>query len=108
MRSSIVIFVILFIISLVPCYSQEKNSFPIPQIEFNPKHYVCYRTDLILKIDGKLDESTWQKAEWTNDFVNIEGDLKPKPRFRTRAKMLWDNEYFTLLRNWKSPIFGQL
>jgi hypothetical protein len=44
-------------------------------------------------IDGKLDEPAWQKAAWTEDFVDIEGSLKPKPRFRTRAKILWDADY---------------
>ena len=27
-----------------------------------PRSYVCYRTDGKLKIDGKLDEVSWQKA----------------------------------------------
>jgi hypothetical protein len=74
--------------------SQQKQSFPIPKIEFNPKHYLCYQSSLPLTINGKLDESVWQKADWTDDFVDIEGDLKPKPKFRTRAKMLWNNDYF--------------
>jgi hypothetical protein len=37
-----------------------------------------------------LDEPAWKTAAWTDDFVDIEGSLKPGPRFRTRAKMLWD------------------
>ena len=41
-----------------------------------------------LEIDGKMDEAAWQKAPWTPFFVDIEGDAKPKPRFKTRAKML--------------------
>lgn len=36
----------------------------------------------------------WQMVQWTDDFVDIERDLKPKPRFRTRVKMLWDDQYF--------------
>ena len=31
---------------------------------------------------------------WTDPFGDIEGDAKPRPRFRTRVKMLWDSEYF--------------
>lgn len=42
-------------------------------------------------MDGRLDDPAWANAPWTDDFVDIEGDLKPKPRFRTRAKMLWDD-----------------
>jgi hypothetical protein len=43
-------------------------------------------------IDGRLDKPAWSSAPFTDDFVDIEGDAKPKPRFRTRAKMLWDQK----------------
>ena len=36
-----------------------------------PRSYVCYRTDGKLKIDGKLDEVSWQKAKPTAPFVDI-------------------------------------
>lgn len=68
--------------------------FPEPKIYFAPPHYICYRAGSPLKVDGRLDEPSWKKAVWTEDFVDIEGPLKPKPRFQTRAKMLWDDEYF--------------
>ncbi len=59
-----------------------------------PRGYVCYRAQSLVIVDGKLDDNVWQSAPWTDDFVDIEGDLKPRPRFRTRAKMLWDDEFF--------------
>lgn len=59
-----------------------------------PKGYVCYRAERPVAIDGKLDDDSWQAAPWTDDFVDIEGDAKPEPRFRTRAKMLWDDDFF--------------
>jgi hypothetical protein len=59
-----------------------------------PKGYVCYRTNSPLQIDGRLDKPAWQAVPWTDAFVDIEGDAKPRPRFRTRAKMLWDDTYF--------------
>jgi hypothetical protein len=42
-------------------------------------------------VDGRLDEPAWQAASWTEDFVDILGPSRPTPRFRTRAKMLWDS-----------------
>ncbi|HMQ46558.1 MAG TPA: carbohydrate-binding family 9-like protein [Saprospiraceae bacterium] len=63
-------------------------------IEFAPNQYVCHRTDLPIDIDGKMDDPAWENADWTADFVDIEGHLKPKPSYRTRAKMLWDSQYF--------------
>lgn len=59
-----------------------------------PRGYVATRTATPLTIDGKLDEAAWTSAPWTETFVDIEGDRKPKPAFQTRAKMLWDDTYF--------------
>lgn len=59
-----------------------------------PKGYVCYRADTPLLVDGRLDKPAWVAAPWTDDFVNIEGDAQPGPPLRTRAKMLWDDDYF--------------
>jgi predicted metalloprotease with PDZ domain len=59
-----------------------------------PKGYVCYRASRPIQIDGRLDDGDWESAPWTDEFVDIEGDARPRPRFRTRAKMLWDDTYF--------------
>ena len=58
-----------------------------------PNSYVCYRTDGKIKIDGKLNEKSWQKAEEITAFVDISGEGFPKPRYATMAKMLWDDDY---------------
>ncbi|HEX7573741.1 MAG TPA: carbohydrate-binding family 9-like protein [Bacteroidota bacterium] len=57
----------------------------------HPRGYVAYRAATPLRIDGILDEPAWQSAPSTDDFVDIEGGMRPTPRFRTRAKMLWDD-----------------
>ncbi|HTO93055.1 MAG TPA: family 20 glycosylhydrolase, partial [Bacteroidota bacterium] len=59
----------------------------------HPKGYVACRAAAPLTIDGRLDEPSWQSAPWTENFVDIEGDIRPIPRYRTRAKMLWDDTY---------------
>ena len=58
-----------------------------------PRTYVCYRPDGKLKIDGKLNESSWKKATPTAPFVDISGEGFPTPKYETIAKMLWDDEY---------------
>ena len=74
-----------------------------------PKGYVCGFASTPPIIDGRLDEALWQAAPWTDDFVDIEGDRKPKPRFRTRAKMLWDNEHFYISAESDEPhVWGTL
>ena len=42
---------------------------------------------------GSLEQGAWAAAPWTEDFVDIEGDRKPRPAYRTRAKMLWDERF---------------
>jgi hypothetical protein len=68
-----------------------------------PKEYVCYRTAGKVVIDGKLDEASWRNAPATDEFIDIEGDVKPRPRFATRAKMLWDNQYFYIGAEMEEP-----
>ena len=99
-------YLILVIIINTICMSQTLQ---IPKIKFSPKKYICYKTDIPLKIDGKLDESSWDKAEWTDDFVDIEGPSKPIPRFRTRAKILWDDNYLYIAAEIEEPdIWGTI
>jgi hypothetical protein len=76
---------------------------PVPRIPYAPLHYVCYRTAESLTIDGRLDEASWVTATPTELFVDIEGDLKPKPRFDTRAKMLWDDTYLYISAEMDEP-----
>jgi Carbohydrate family 9 binding domain-like len=76
---------------------------PAPTAPALPRGYVCYRTSTPLNIDGKLDEKAWLEAPWTDDFVDIEGGKKGKPRFRTRAKMLWDDQYFYIGAELEEP-----
>lgn len=57
------------------------------------RSYLCTKVLSPFPIDGNLDKTPWMNAHWTDDFVDIEGDAKPKPRFRTRAKMLWDDQF---------------
>lgn len=72
----------------------QDNLKPLMQ---EPKSYVCYRTSEPLNIDGMPAEQAWSKAEWTDLFIDIEGETKSKPAQNTRVKMLWDNDYLYIL-----------
>ncbi len=74
-----------------------------------PKGYVCVRAEQPIVMDGKLDDKAWLDAPWTDDFVDILGGRKPPPRFRTRAKMLWDDTYFYVAAELAEPhVWGTL
>ncbi len=68
-----------------------------------PQGYVAYRAAAPLTIDGKLDETAWQAAPWTEPFQDIEGERRPRPRYRTRARMLWDDRYFYIAARLEEP-----
>ena len=75
----------------------------------SPKGYACGRAKAPIVVDGKLDDEAWREAPWTDDFVDIEGDVKPAPRFRTRAKMTWDDTYFYIAAELLEPhVWGTL
>lgn len=66
-----------------------------------PRSYIAYRTVEALTIDGKTDESAWEKAPWSDDYIDIEGSVVPT--YRTRMKMLWDDQYLYLMAEMEEP-----
>jgi predicted esterase len=74
-----------------------------------PRSYLCRRATTPIVVDGKLDEPAWANAAWTHDFVDIQGDRKSAPRFRTRAKLLWDDTYLYIAAELEEPhVWGTL
>src|SRR5215510_1644685 len=68
-----------------------------------PRSYVCQRAAGPISVDGKIDDSAWSKAEWSEAFVDIEGNAKPRPAYRTRVKMLWDDQFFYFAAEMEEP-----
>jgi hypothetical protein len=66
---------------------------PAPRAQ-HPRGYVAYRSTSPFAIDGRLTEPAWLSADWTEPFVDIEGDVRPKPAYLTRVKMAWDESNF--------------
>jgi len=73
---------------------------PIPP---HPRGYHCRRAPRPLEIDGRLDKPEWAAAPWSDDFVDIEGDLRPRPPLRTRVKMLWDDQFLYIGAQLEEP-----
>ena len=82
----------------VPLLAVEPKK-PLPA----PLGYVCLKAEKSPTIDGKLDDDAWKAAPWSADFVDIEGDAKPKPRHRTRMKMLWDEKALYIAAEIEEP-----
>jgi hypothetical protein len=68
-----------------------------------PKSYTLYRAATPVNIDGELQEKSWLESPWTSYFVDIEGGLKPSPAYKTRVKMLWDENYLYVAAEMEEP-----
>lgn len=63
-----------------------------PVVEYSPKTYQCKKATEKIVVDGDITKAVWEQAKWSDLFEDIEGDLRPKPRFQTKMKMLWDDQ----------------
>jgi hypothetical protein len=68
-----------------------------------PLTYDCVRAPGPIVIDGKIGDKAWKAAKWTSAFVDIEGSARPRPKFRTRVKMLWDDKYLYIAAELEEP-----
>ncbi len=92
-----------FFFSTIALYSQDKLFEEYKNLFNSPKGYVASFASTAPIIDGKIDEAEWENAEWTDLFVDIEGDLKPMPYHETRAKIMWDNDYLYIAAKMNEP-----
>ncbi|MCU4176745.1 carbohydrate-binding family 9-like protein [Carboxylicivirga sp. N1Y90] len=99
------------LIGLVSCFSpktqDEHTSIDLTSEIYYPLNYIVAKCAEPLIIDGLDDDSHWENAPYTSLFIDIEGIKKPK--YDTRAKMLWDNDYLYVFAKLNEPhIWGNL
>jgi hypothetical protein len=75
----------------------------LQRVMIEPLHYVCYQAPDSIVVDGKLDDAAWATTAWSTDFVDIEGEYKPKPTYQTRVKMLYDAHYLYVAAELQEP-----
>ena len=80
-------------------FFNEKLNLDTPII----RSYTVNYTSRPIQIDGHLTDPAWKRAKWSALFVDIEGDLKPKPLYDTKVKMLWDSQYLYIGAYLKEP-----
>jgi len=97
--------IFLFIaIACLPLFAETKAPlFPVPHYGYAPSSYIVYHTFAPIDIDGKMDEENWHYPPWTPPFMDIVSESMPKPRFQTRVKMLWDDEYLYIAAEVEEP-----
>ncbi len=90
-------------ISLGRCHAGAADEWRQKMQPIVPRGYLCRHTATPIVVDGKLDDAAWASAPWTRDFVDIQDGARPKPRFRTRAKLLWDDDYLYIAAELEEP-----
>ncbi len=97
------------VLALLPPAGQDPSK-PDPEtFPFAPRRAIAYRAPSRPVIDGRLDEPGWRNTAWSDLFVDIEGDRRPRPRFNTRVKMLWDADRFYVAAEMDEPdLWGTL
>lgn len=96
-------FSLLLIISCTTVVNAQSVFEEYQQLFTPPKNYVVGYTSQAPIIDVSINDEVWNKAQWTEPFVDIEGDAKPKPYHDTKVKMLWDDNYLYFAAELKDP-----
>ena len=68
-----------------------------------PRRYLAARRSGEIVVDGHLEDPAWSRVPWTRPFTDIEGPRRPAPRFETRVKMTWDDQYWYIAAAIREP-----
>lgn len=72
-----------------------------------PRSHIAYKSIDELNIDGLGNETSWEKAPWSDTFIDIEGEKEPT--YKTQMKMLWDDTCLYVFAKLEEPhVWGTL
>jgi len=101
--SSLIFKINLTILLLVISFSIESQE----KKDVLPKAYIAYHTNESIVIDGIPTEISWNKVNWSDDFIDIEGAKVPK--YLTHMKMMWDDTNLYIYAELEEPhIWGDI
>lgn len=84
--------------------TNAQNAFRgLEQLFTEPKSYTLFHAASPIKIDGSLNEKAWVDVPWTDYFIDIEGESKPAPNYKTRVKMIWDDQFLYIAAQMEEP-----
>ncbi|MGY0425941.1 MAG: carbohydrate-binding family 9-like protein, partial [Polaribacter sp.] len=69
--------------------------------KIKPRTYVAHYTEENISVDGLAKETAWQKAPYSNEFIDIEG--VKKPTYTTKVKILWQKEWVYFFAEIQEP-----
>ncbi len=91
MKQSIFFFFLLALTPFFLAQAQETDAnFPPPE---NPPEVRAIKSSTPIKVDGKLDEASWQLAPWVTDFFRREPRQGGPIKYATKVRVLYDDKY---------------
>ena len=89
------------------CSNSSKIDLQINNKVIIPKIYNVKKSNSVIVIDGIDDEASWKDAQFTDDFIDIEGYKIPSQK--TNVKMLWDEKYlYVYAKLFEDHIWGDI
>jgi hypothetical protein len=100
-------FFLFFSLSLINCNNSDTIELDINDKIILPKHYIVNKINDQINIDGRDDELAWNNAIYSDDFIDIEGDIIPSQK--TNVKMLWDDKFlYVFAKLYENHIWGDI
>lgn len=65
------------------------------------RSYVAFKAIDPIIIDGKASEVSWENTPFSEDFIDIEGEIVPK--YRTNVKMVYDEDFLYFYAKMEEP-----
>jgi hypothetical protein len=101
-------FILIFSVLSLQAFAQLSDSLLSPLLQ-PPRSYTAMKTGQEITIDGRDVESAWSKAAWSETFVDIEGKVGQADPYKTRYKLLWDDNYmYVYVKMHETDIWAKL
>lgn len=89
MKKNILLALFCLLANMICLAQAPTGNFPPPE---QPPEVYAIRTDVPIRVDGRLIEESWQSAPETSDFFKIEPRQGGNYLYDTRAKILFDDK----------------
>jgi len=81
---------LLIITSIFQTSNAQKSKKKVPKRIYITNSLGQYKAPVI---DGKLNDASWSRVAWANNFVENDPDENTPPTFQTKFKILYDAKY---------------
>ena len=101
------LYIILYLFLFLKCTTKTNINIDISNDIIIPKKYIVKKSSNSLTIDGYDNEMDWKNIPFSDEFVDIENNIKPAKK--TKIKMLWDDNFlYVFAKLWDDHIWGDI